>query len=81
MKQNGVFNKVKGIWIGNYTHESGITLEQILLDTLENEFKRSNYKIRELWTYRTKDCYTNRRYGKIDTSENTKIKLLENCVK
>ena len=30
MKQNGVFNKIKGLWIGNYEHESGITLEKII---------------------------------------------------
>ena len=36
MKQNGVFEKIKGIWIGNYEHESGIALEQIVIDTLEN---------------------------------------------
>lgn len=28
LKQNGVFNKIKGIWVGNYEHESGITLEK-----------------------------------------------------
>ena len=26
MKQNGVFDKIKGLWIGNYEHESGISL-------------------------------------------------------
>ena len=26
MKQNGVFDKIKGLWIGNYEHQSGITL-------------------------------------------------------
>ena len=35
LKQNGVFQKIKGIWLGNYEHESGITLEQILLETIE----------------------------------------------
>ena len=34
MKQNGVFGKIKGLWIGNYEHESGITLEQIVMDVL-----------------------------------------------
>ena len=38
MKQNDVFKKIKGIWLGNYTHESKITLEQILLDVIGNEF-------------------------------------------
>lgn len=39
MKQNGVFDKIKGIWVGNYEHESGISLEKILLDVLDNEYK------------------------------------------
>jgi len=34
MKQNGVFEQIKGIWLGNYTNESGIKLEDILLDTI-----------------------------------------------
>ena len=38
MKQNGVFDKIKGIWIGNYEHESGISLEKIVLDVLGNEY-------------------------------------------
>lgn len=39
MKQNGIFDKIKGIWVGNYEHESGITLEKILLDVLDGEHK------------------------------------------
>ena len=36
MKQNGVFEKIKGLWIGNYEHESGIALEKIVMDVLED---------------------------------------------
>ncbi len=32
MKQNGVFNKIKGIWVGNY--EGEVALEKILLDVI-----------------------------------------------
>lgn len=32
LKQNGVFDKIKGLWLGNYESNTGITLEQILLD-------------------------------------------------
>lgn len=38
LKQNGVFNEIKGIWVGNYEHESGIALEKILLDVIGNEY-------------------------------------------
>jgi len=34
MKQNGVFDKIKGIWIGYYEHESRITLEKIVMDVI-----------------------------------------------
>ena len=36
MKQNGVFDKIKGIWLGNY--DGSISIEQILLDTLEDQY-------------------------------------------
>ena len=39
MKQNGVFDKIKGLWIGNYEHESGIVLEKIIMDVLDGEYK------------------------------------------
>ena len=39
MKQNGVFDKIKGLWIGNYEHESGVSLEKIVLDALDNDIK------------------------------------------
>ena len=38
MKQNGVFDKIKGIWLGNYEHESGVRLEKLLLDVIEDEY-------------------------------------------
>ena len=81
MKQNGVFNKVKGIWIGNYTHESGITLEQILLDTLGREFKGPIIKSENFGHIEQKTVIPIGVMAKIDTSEKEKIKLLENCVK
>ena len=38
LKQNGVFNQIKGLWIGNYEHPSGHTLEKIVFDVLGNDF-------------------------------------------
>ena len=38
MKQNGVFDKIKGLWIGNYEHESGISLEKIAFDVIGSEY-------------------------------------------
>ena len=36
MKQNGVFDKIKGIWVGNY--DGSVALEKILLDVLEDKY-------------------------------------------
>jgi len=36
MKQNGVFDKIKGVWVGNYNGE--FPLENILLDVLEDKY-------------------------------------------
>ena len=81
MKQNGVFDKVKGIWIGNYTHESGIKLEQILLDVIGDEFKGPIIKSENFGHIEQKTVIPIGSKAKIDTSEVIKIKLLEKCVK
>lgn len=36
MKQNGVFDDIKGVWVGNYNGE--VPLENILLDVLDGEY-------------------------------------------
>ena len=79
--KNGVFDKIKGMWLGNYTHESGITLEQILLDTLGNEFKGPIIKSENFGHIEQKTVIPIGVMAKIDTSENVKIELLERCVK
>lgn len=81
MKQNGIFEKVKGIWIGNYTHESGIKLEDIVLDVLDNEFNGPIIKSENFGHIERKTVIPIGIRVKIDTSKNVKIELLENCVK
>ena len=81
MKQNGVFENVKGIWIGNYTHESGIKLEQILLDVIGDDFKGPIIKSENFGHIETKTVIPIGVTAKIDTNEIVKIKLLQNCVK
>ncbi len=39
MKQNKIFEQIKGLWIGSYEHESGISLEKIVFDVIGNEYK------------------------------------------
>ncbi|MBQ2835244.1 MAG: LD-carboxypeptidase [Clostridia bacterium] len=81
MKQNGVFDKVKGIWIGNYTHESGVQLEKILLDVIGDEFKGPIIKSENFGHIERKTVIPIGTKAKIDTNQETKIKLLEKCVK
>ena len=81
MKQNDVFNKIKGIWLGGYEHESGITLAQVLKDTIGNEY---DFPIIQSDNFGHIDPKTVIPIGvkvRIDTDDEVKIKLLEECVK
>ena len=81
MKQNDVFNQIKGIWFGGYEHESGITLSKILEDTIGNEY---DFPIIQSSNFGHIDKKTVIPIGtkvKIDTEDEVKIRLLEKCVK
>lgn len=80
MKQNGVFEQIKGIWIGNYTHESGITLEKILLDTIGNKYNKPIIKSNNFGHIETKTVIPIGTKAKIDTNKKIKIELVEKCV-
>ncbi len=79
MKQNGVFNKIKGIWVGNY--EGPISLEKILLDTLEQEYNFPIIKSNNFGHTDKKQVIPIGTMARIDTSKVNKIELLESCVK
>ena len=81
MKQNGVFCKIKGIWLGSYEHESNITLEKILLDTLDNEYDFPIVKTNNFGHIENKIAIPIGIKVQIDTTKEEKIKFLENCVK
>jgi len=81
MKQNGVFDKVKGIWLGNYTHESGVQLEKILLDVIGDEFNGPIIKSENFGHIETKTVIPIGIRARIDTNQEIKIKLLEKCGK
>ena len=80
MKQNGVFNKIKGLWLGNYEHESEFTLEKIVMDVLENKYKFPIIKSNNFGHIETKTVIPIGVKAKIDTSKDIKIELIENCV-
>ena len=81
MKQNGVFNKIKGLWIGNYENEEGISLEKIVLDTIGDEYNFPIIKSNNFGHIEKNTVIPIGVKAQIDTSEKIKIKLLENCIK
>ena len=80
MKQNGVFDKIKGIWVGNYEHESGISIEKILLDVLDGEYNFPIIKSNNFGHCDKKTVIPIGTKARIDTSKDKKIILLEECV-
>ena len=80
MKQNDVFNKIKGLWIGNYEHPSAYSLEKIVLDTLGESFDFPIIKSNNFGHIDKKTVIPIGTLAKIDTSQKNKIVLLENCV-
>ena len=81
MKQNGVFDQIKGIWLGNYQHESNITLEQIVLDTLTGDYAFPIIQSNNFGHIETKTVIPIGTKARIDTNQSKKIKLIEQCVK
>ena len=80
MKQNDVFSKIKGLWIGNYEHESGISLEKIVIDIIKDEYKFPIIKSNNFGHTEKKQVIPIGSKVKIDTSNKEKIMLLEECV-
>lgn len=81
MKQNGVFGKIRGLWIGSYNHESNVTLEQIVLDTIGEEYGFPIIKSNNFGHIENKIVIPIGTKAKIDTNKRRKIELLEQCVK
>lgn len=84
MKQNEVFDKIKGLWIGNYEHESGISLEKIISDVLELPNEKYKFPIIKCNYFGHTERKTVIPIGikaQINTKEERKIKLIENCVR
>ena len=80
MKQNGVFEKIKGLWIGNYQHESNISLEKIVLDVLGDGYSFPIIKSNNFGHIETKTVIPIGTKARIDTTKSVKIELIEKCV-
>ena len=81
MKQNGVFDKINGLWIGSYNHESNISLEKIVFDVIGDEYNFPIIKSDNFGHIEEKIVIPIGTNAKIDTNTEEKIVLLENCVK
>lgn len=81
MKQNEVFSKIKGLWIGSYEHESKVTLEKIVKDVLKENYNFPIIKSNNFGHISKKKVIPVGVKAKIDTAQENKIILLEECVK
>lgn len=80
MKQNDVFKEINGIWLGNYTHESQIKIEEVLIDVLRDECTFPIIKTENFGHIERKTVIPIGAMAQIDTSKNIKIKLIEDCI-
>lgn len=81
LKQNGIFEDISGIWIGNYEHESNISLEKIVLDVLDFNFNKPIIKSNNFGHTDRKMVIPIGTKAKIDTKEKEKIRLIEDFIR
>ena len=81
LKQNGVFDKIKGLWVGNYEHDSGISLEKIVLDVIGDKYSFPIIKSNNFGHTDKKVVIPIGVKAKIDTAKDRKIVLIDKCVK
>lgn len=80
LKQNGVFDKIAGLWIGNYEHPSKISLEKIITNVIGDEYKFPIIKSDNFGHIDKKIIIPIGTKAEINTNEKIKIKLVEKCV-
>ena len=76
MKQNGVFDKIKGIWVGNY--DGSVALEKILQDVLEDKYTFPIINSNNFGHTERKTVIPVGGKARIDTSKERKIEITEN---
>ena len=75
-----MFDNIKGLWIGNYEHESKASLEKIVLDVLEDDYSFPIIKSDNFGHGDLKTVVPIGIKARIDTRCKNKIELLENAV-
>ena len=80
LKQNGVFDEIAGLWIGNYEHPSKISLEEIIMNVLKDDYKFPIIKSDNFGHIDKKTVIPIGARAKIDTTKDVKIELVENIL-
>lgn len=80
LKQNGIFDRIAGLWIGNYEHPSKIGLEKIIINAIGDEYKFPIIKSDNFGHIDKKIIIPIGTKAEINTNEKIKIKLVEKCV-
>ena len=75
LKQNGVFENIAGLWIGNYEHFSKITLEEIITNAIGDECKIPIIKSNNFGHIDKKTIIPIGQESEINTNEKVKITL------
>lgn len=80
LKQNGVFDRIAGLWIGNYEHPSKVSIEKIIKNAIGDEYKFPIIKSDNFGHIDKKIIIPIGTKAEINTNEKIKIKLVEKCV-
>ena len=80
LKQNGVFDRIAGLWIGNYEHPSKVSIEKIIKNAIGDEYKFPIKKSDNFGHIDKKIIIPIGTKAEINTNEKIKIKLVEKCV-
>lgn len=77
MKQNGVFDEISGLWIGNYESESNISLEEIVMEVIKDkDYKFPIIKSNNFGHIDKKSIIPVGATAVIDTKDELKVKIL-----
>lgn len=80
LKQNGVFDRIAGLWIGNYEHPSKVSIEKIIKNAIGDAYKFPIIKSDNFGHIDKKIIIPIGTKAEINTNEKIKIKLIEKCV-
>lgn len=82
LKQNGIFNEISGLWIGNYEHISKIGLEEIIVNAIsEDNLDFPIIKSNNFGHIDKKNIIPIGTKARINTSKEIKIEVLEDFLK